>query len=462
MKSTLLLVLFCFAAPLSAAVWRVGAGRLHTVPSAVSSLVADSDTVLIDEGTYIGDVCSWRAHNLLLRGEGGHAKLAAGGKSAEQKAIWVIKGDNAIVENIEFSDCVVPDHNGAGIRQEGTNLIVRNCAFRRNEMGLLAGNNIRSTIIVEYSEFERSGYGDGYSHNIYINHIYRFVFRYNYSHQAFIGHECKSRAHRNEILYNRLSNEDGRASREIDLPNGGFSIVMGNIVHQGQNAENSNIIGYGLEGLSDSLQNELYVASNTIVNDKPIGTFVQAQTSSSRVMIRNNFFVGAGTIFSGSTHELDTGNNVRSNLVAAGFASADNYDYHLTATSPAISAAHAIAPIGAHSLMPSEEYRHPANKQPADHPLEAIFDAGAYQFEQVNIIGNTENNNEVTMRFTYPKTLLITAKNEFAYKIWNMSGKLISAGNGCGDSRIQIDNEWIIAVEVKTTDLLTKRLLLAR
>jgi hypothetical protein len=49
---------------------------------------------------------------LTLRGSGGRAHLQAFGKSAEGKAIWVIKGNNVVVENIEFSDAAVASLNG--------------------------------------------------------------------------------------------------------------------------------------------------------------------------------------------------------------------------------------------------------------------------------------------------------------------------------------------------------------
>lgn len=442
---------------MQSSVWRVGVARQYAAPSAVAGLAVDGDTVLIDAGNYIADVCSWRANNLLLQGVGGRAKLAAGGKSAEQKAIWVIKGDDCTVENIEFSDCQVADHNGAGIRQEGTNLTVRNCAFRRNEMGILAGNNIKSTILIEYSEFERSGYGDGYSHNIYINHIYRFIFRYNYSHHALVGHECKSRAHRNEILYNRLSNEDGRASREIDLPNGGFSIIMGNIIHQGINAENSNIIGYGLEGLSDSLRNELYVVNNTIVNERPAGVFVQTQSGTSRTVIRNNFLIGAGVVLGGSTNALDSGRNVRSILPTAGFADALNYDYRLTEGSPAIAAATTVGPVGEYSLTPTEEYVHLAGKRDILPPLGAVFSAGAYQFAQANEVAEQTAASDVFFA-AHNGILSINIPGKFTYKIWDIYGRVLAEGEGTDKSEIRA-NSGVLAVEIKSAGLVLRRVI---
>lgn len=444
---------------LPAMTWHVGPGKQYLVPSAVAALAANGDTVLIDAGVYTGDVCSWRANNLLIRGNGGRVKLAAGGKSSEQKAIWVIKGNNTTVENIEFSDCIVPDHNGAGIRQEGANLTVRNCAFRRNEMGILAGNNLLSTIIVEYTEFERSGYGDGFSHNIYINHIYRFVFRYNYSHHALIGHECKSRAHRNEILYNRLSNEDGRASREIDLPNGGFSVVLGNVIHQGVNAENSNIIGYGLEGVSDSLNNELYVVNNTIVNERPAGAFVQTQSGTSKVMIRNNVFVGAGSVFSGAATTLDSADNIRASTpAAAGLADAAGYDYRLTAMSPAVSSARPAGTAGVFSLNPTEEYVHPAGKTTIQ-PVGAVFSAGAYQFQQTSGIVENGGVPECTVECRNG-TIFVEAAGHILCEIWNLQGRLLASATANGEARIPLPDKQAVFVRVHSPGAIHRRFLL--
>jgi hypothetical protein len=98
------------------------------------------------------------------------------------------------VEWIEFSECQVPDENGAGIRQEGNDLTVRHCYFHHNQNGILAGTVNPSTIRIEHSEFGYNGFGDGYTHNLYINNIDSLIFRFNYSHHAIVGHELKSRA----------------------------------------------------------------------------------------------------------------------------------------------------------------------------------------------------------------------------------------------------------------------------
>jgi hypothetical protein len=84
-----------------------------------------------------------------------------------------------------------------------------------------------SDIVVEHSEFERNGAGDGQSHNIYIGELRSFTLRYSYSHDANKSQLVKSRAVTNYILYNRIVDRpDGNANYEIDLSNGGVSYII--------------------------------------------------------------------------------------------------------------------------------------------------------------------------------------------------------------------------------------------
>ncbi|HEX3970314.1 MAG TPA: hypothetical protein VHX19_03270, partial [Stellaceae bacterium] len=106
----------------SGRVVHVGPSRdIKTVKDAAAQ-AKDGDTIEIDAGTYTGDVAIWRANNLTIRGVGGRPHFAADGEAAEGKAIFVTKGRNIRIENIEFSDAKVGDNNGAGIRAEGPNL----------------------------------------------------------------------------------------------------------------------------------------------------------------------------------------------------------------------------------------------------------------------------------------------------------------------------------------------------
>jgi hypothetical protein len=341
------------------AVLRVGANRELKRPSAAAQIARDGDVIEIDAGVYDGDAAVWRQHRLTIRGVGGRAHLRADGAQAEDKAIWVVKGNDATIEGIEFSGAKVPEHNGAGIRLEGVGLTVRDCYFHDNENGILTGANPASDIVVEHSEFARNGSGDGYTHNIYINNVRSFTLRFSYVHHAVVGHNVKSRALRNSIAYNRIMDEnDGSSSYAIDLPNGGLSFVIGNVIHKGPAAENSTIVSYGAEGLRYPV-NELYFVNNTAVNDLPAGgrfLFVGAGAPPARIV--NNVFSGRGEVLSGPG-ELD------SNAVAAkaDFVDPAGFDYRLKAGAVAIG--RGVDPGNAHGveLRPTAEYAHKAQKR---------------------------------------------------------------------------------------------------
>ena len=156
------------AATVSAETLKVGSRARFATPSRAIQTAKDGDVIEIDAGVYPGDVATIQANRLTLRGVGqGRAKLAANGKHAGGKAIWVITGSNTIVENIEFSGCRVPDRNGAGIRPEGKNLAVRNCRFYDCENGILGGSG---KILIERCEFAHCGpVANPATHSLYIS-----------------------------------------------------------------------------------------------------------------------------------------------------------------------------------------------------------------------------------------------------------------------------------------------------
>lgn len=388
MKYLLLFPFVLLCSSTIATTWHVGPAQLYTMPSQVSTLVQYGDTVDIEAGVYAMDVAKWSAHNLVLRGVGGMAQLQSGGLVYGGKAIWVIAGDNALVENIEFSEATCVDQNGAGIRQEGHNLTVRHCKFFDNQMGILAGDLSPSHILVEFSEFANNGAGDGYSHNIYINHVDTFTFRYNYSHDAWVGHDYKSRAHVNYILYNRISDEAGDASRCIDLPNGGTSYIIGNVIEQGPLSQNQDIIGYGLEGLTNPTPHELYAINNTIVNNRSNAIYFHVDPATVLVKAYNNIIAGPGAFITGNPLSVDTLANVFSvEIDSLYFVDASAYDFRLTDSSY-LAIDHGVNAGFANgmSLNPTLEYVHPADV--ATRCLSGFLDVGAHEFCELTSIVN--------------------------------------------------------------------------
>lgn len=426
-KFLLSFIVSVWSLQLYATIWQVGPAQTYTMPSQVSTLVQNGDTVDIDAGIYPSDVCRWQADNLLLCGVGGFAYMQSNGLSYGDKAIWVIQGNNNRVEWIEFSGCTSTSHNGAGIRYEGLNLTVSHCYFHNNEDGILGGAFHPCTVIIEFTEFGYNGYGDGYTHNLYIGNIDTLIFRYNYSHHCYVGHELKSRAYVNYILYSRLSNEaTGTASREIDLPNGGLAIVMGNIIQQGVNGQNSNLVGYGLEGLTNPAPHNLYMVNNTLANERSTGNFVDLQTGTNIYKSYNNIFAGAGSFLLGAPATLDTaGNKIYSAIASAGFANSANYDYHLLATSTAIDAGvnAGIASSG-FSLTPISEYMHPANYTAKN--IIGNIDAGAYEYNPSTGIFNPESQEDVRV-FVIDKSLQIISPEKISLlQILDLQGRVVS------------------------------------
>jgi Secretion system C-terminal sorting domain len=246
----------------------------------------------------------------------------------------VIGGDNVVVDHIEFSLCAVPDLNGAGIRGEGHNLTVVHCFFHENENGILIGEIHPCSVRIEHSEFDRNGHGDGYSHNLYIGKVDSLFFHFNYTHRASVGHELKSRAYYNDIRYNKIQDEaQGTASYSIDLPNGGTSFVIGNVIEQGPVSENGTMISYLLEGNPNPSPAEIFVYNNTFINHRSSGNVFNVNPISFDFLASNNIFAGPGNFAAvGSFTPVDSSTNViHQTIGAVGFVSDVNYDYHLTA-----------------------------------------------------------------------------------------------------------------------------------
>lgn len=285
--------------PAGAKVWRVGRspGSLLRISEAATQ-AQDGDVVEIEAGDYRGDVAVWEQARLTIRGVGGAARIYADGRSAEGKAIWVIRRGRFDIANIDFIGAKVDDGNGAGIRFEGGQLRLRHCLFWGNEMGLLTGGEatpLDATLAIENSEFGYSHVNGRWGHNIYVGRISEFTMTGSYSHHAGRGHLLKSRARQNHVLYNRLTDESGgRASYELDFPNGGLVRVVGNLVQQQVDTDNSTLIAYGEEGYVWP-ENRLAVSSNTLVNDLRYGgTFIWAVPGAASILSANNLLVGPG------------------------------------------------------------------------------------------------------------------------------------------------------------------------
>jgi hypothetical protein len=303
----------------------VGPGKSFALPSAAAAAAQSGDVVKITAGDYRGDVATWSASNLTICGVGGRARLFADGKNAQGKGTWVVAGSNVVIDSVEFHDSKVPDQNGAGIRTEGNNLTVKNCGFFDNENGILGGDP-GSTINIERSEFARNGFGDGFTHNIYIGPADRLNVVASYFHEAKIGHNLKSRAKETRIENSYfMDGPTGTSSYLVDFPNGGAVYMRGNLLQKGPNADNSIAVAYAQEGANKPV-NTLEMVHNTVVVTRSGGTFINAPSSTQSLRLTANIFAGTGspTLIAGgvANGSILQQNNVVSS--ASNFSGADN------------------------------------------------------------------------------------------------------------------------------------------
>jgi hypothetical protein len=370
------------AAPAAAATLTVGTGKMYATPCAAIAKANAGDTIQVDAGTYNGDTCAWSTDNLTVTAVGGRAKIDLTGVTPiGEKGIFTISAPNATIEHFELSGAAIAStsgNNGAGIRHQGLNLTVRDCYFHDNQDGILGApmTDGQGEVLIEYSEFDHNGAGDGFSHNMYINHYAKFTLHGSWSHRALVGHLVKTRADENYLLYNRITDEDGTASYEIDVPNGGKTYILGNLIQQGTSTQNPTIISYEEEGTSPTNSVlELFIVNNSIVNDLGKGTFVNVgQDVTTPVLLENNIFVGQGTVI---TQPKGTPMQITNYTGNAMFVDQANFDYHLAPGSPCVDKGTTPGMGDGYALTPTEEYVQPIATE--GRAIVNVIDIGAYE-----------------------------------------------------------------------------------
>jgi len=363
-----------------AAELHVGPNREFTRPSQAIAAARDGDKILIDpQGKYDGDVAVIRAKDLTLVGDGGQAKLNCLGKDAAGKGIWVQYGANLTVENIEFVGARCPDKNGAGIRAQAPGLTIRNCRFADCQNGILGG---MGEVRVENCEFTHCGpVPNPATHSCYFSEqITKLTFIGNYSTHTLEGHLLKCRAQEAWILYNRLTDEAGLGSAVADFPNGGCVVLIGNILQKGAQGKNDRMIAYGMEGIKHPV-NSLHVIHNTMIYEHrhPNSWFVRVEKTAADFapVIQNNLCVG-NIPLTNAAQSVAAGNLLFKSRTEPGFVDPAKFDFHLQPNSSAIDKAVAVGKLEGVSLVPTEQYVHPHQREPR--PARGPLDVGALEY----------------------------------------------------------------------------------
>ena len=440
MKNVFVFFYLLLSISMQATVFEVGTGKAYSSPNAldIANTIQPGDTILIEGEEYSGQesLAEWDMDNLLIRGVNGRPHMCADGSQILGKGIWVLSGNNIIVENIEFSEAKVNDENGAGIRLDGIGLTVRYCYFHHNENGILTSNPGTGDILIEFTEFNQNGFGDGFTHNLYVGRINKLTFQFNYSHHTDVGHNLKTRAKENYILYNRIMDEEmGNSSRLIDVSNGGICFIIGNLLMQGTEAENNNLIGYGREGLSAGSTHELFLINNTCVNKRVASCiFIDIENGTSKAQVINNVFAGTGTLINGTTTS-ESNNYINTDIGSLNFVNETGFNYQLTSTSPPINFGVALGSENGFALEPVFGYEHPLSAS-ARSVNDDNIDAGAYEYGLTTGTGHIVTDDQSISIFPNPfldKVIVNGRIENFEVKVMNQMGQEVGDFSGTGE-----------------------------
>jgi hypothetical protein len=316
------MLLFLGASVAGAATLTVGPrGQYQTVCTAVYAS-HDGDTIQIDANHGIPYImppdpnhsdgridCTVNPNNLTIEGVHGRAILDAGPNAYEngtyvQKGIFVVNGHDDTFANLELRNAgnlVNPnDDDTSGIRIQsgnnttpnGGNITVTRCYIHNNDQGILTANlgpgsgqyfSAAPFLTFSHDVFADNGDGSGQTHNMYIGfdnfHTLTFTLEHSISRNAYVGHDVKTRAANNYILYNKISDTVGDTSYELDFPLGGTTYVVSNIIFSvpvDQNLANENLMIYA--DVHDNAASDpeypvpyqdLHFLNNIVVNNNP-------------------------------------------------------------------------------------------------------------------------------------------------------------------------------------------------
>jgi hypothetical protein len=369
---TFVLISLVCTSPVGSETYRIGVGQRYKTVGEIAGSLQPGDTMLIEPGVY-REALKLQANGtpeqpIVIRGLGAKRplfdaeNLPVSGRGAVPRAIFQIEGAHLIIEHLEFKNAR-NGNNGAGIRlNNSTSVVIRDCKISYCDMGIQGGDT--ETAVIENCEicYNGSPQHNGYSHNFYmLGH--RVVVKNCFIHNSLYGQNYKSRAHYNELWYNRIldSNEgevgtvDGKG--DTDRPHS-HTLMVGNVVvsKADRTGNRSKYILMGTES-GGAHEGTLYLFYNILIAKHPSVHFVQLSDPKARADIRHTVFWGSAfvldatldsTIAMGRNNWLPRGAVFPAGFQESylgdepGFRDAENDDYRLTSRSPLFRAAEPI------------------------------------------------------------------------------------------------------------------------
>ena len=304
-----------------ATTYQVGLQRESKVLQPLLAKLQPGDVVEIDPGEY-QEVMKITSNGtaeapIIIRGiKGGERPIfnAEGintsGAGPVPRGIFQIEGAYIIIEHLEFKNARNGE-NSAGIRLlNSTNAIIRDCKISLCDMGIFGGD--RETALIENCDvgFNSTEKRNGYAHNFYMSGN-RVVVRNSFIHDCPFGQNFKSRAHYNELWYNRIANSnegevgivDGE--NDTDRPNSN-SLLVGNIIVSPRERTGNNwkFILFGSES-GHTHDGTLFLLNNTFIAGNEKIKFISLADAKANAIIRNNVFVGSEQILNTMQTPMD-------------------------------------------------------------------------------------------------------------------------------------------------------------
>ena len=219
----------------------VETGQHYPALQAAVDAIGDArGTITIPAGAYRDCAVQTKGEVAFLAAQPGTVTFDAA--ICEGKAALVLRGRGSRVEGIIFQNQHVNEGNGAGIRLEHGNLVVRQSWFRDSDEGILSADDPASSVVIERSTFSALGRCDrglSCAHAVYFGDYGSVTIRNSRFEAGRGGHYVKTHAARIEVTDCSFDDSAGHATNYmIDLSIGATGLIRGNWFIDGPDKEN--------------------------------------------------------------------------------------------------------------------------------------------------------------------------------------------------------------------------------
>jgi hypothetical protein len=411
-------------------------GCNYTTPQAAITAASHGDVIRISPETFTeagnreAMVYATRKSNLTIQSSvpGSYFTIDCNNRTNPDPAhgCWYFSGSGEIT--IDGAKVINPgneDASGAIRFDSGTGDFTLKNSYLQNGVnhGLLVGKpgsgdpNMSlwtHTVTIENTIFNNFGSaGDGQEHGIYIGAYANLYLRHSYFTNIKVGHNIKSRAKNNYILYNEVRDGTGATSTNmIDFSCGGIIYAIGNVFEKGGTPDSADMIRVGQNisncpgGANDTTANkavhtdggwavptQVYFVNNTFVYDYigfGYGYVYRSPRSvswpsGSEFISKNNLYYFAGTgVDYALTYSNEKVPTETTDLIVKGsdpgWVNKSGFDYHLgRGASGAINRGTAPGTsTGGYDLTPYYQYKDTSNKE--TRTISGTIDIGGYEY----------------------------------------------------------------------------------